>query len=246
MGKSLGFRLMDAIRAVGEYEVSIIEIDCALFNKKINEAIENGSKSIEEYLKAQSIVYDINLENYFERLKMVKSEYLNQANKLREEYELQFVNSQLELRDALAKQKIALVNAKKALDTKKETNDTSGVYDQNKNQYLNEYYGYDDIVKKCEDKIKSCMSECTEEIEKIATNNVPTSIAIKNENFISKFINKIKNMFSGKTKFEGELEKVEGNINGLSIVTTSKIQEIRKDTTDFVGEIYTETANLSS
>lgn len=120
MEKALGFRLMDSIREVSEFDISKEELLTALYVRKTEEKIKCGIDSIESSLKAQASVYGVKYENYDSRIQEIRDKYLSEINKIKEEYEFQFVNLQLELREALANQMIALVNAKKMSDMKKE------------------------------------------------------------------------------------------------------------------------------
>ena len=120
MEKALGFRLMDAIKEVSEFEISKEELLTALYMRKTQDKIDNGIESIENSLKAQASIYGVKYENYVSRIQEIKENYLKEINRIKEEYQFQFVNIQLELREALANQKIAIVNAKKMTDMKNE------------------------------------------------------------------------------------------------------------------------------
>lgn len=120
MEKALGFRLVDSIKECTELEMSKEELLTAVYVRKTEEKINSGIEKIENSLKSQATVYGVNYDNYVNRIEEIKNNYLKQINKLKEEYQFQFVNLQLELRETLANQKIALVNAKKVSDMKKE------------------------------------------------------------------------------------------------------------------------------
>lgn len=120
MEKALGFRLMDSIKEVTGIETSKMELTSALYLRKTEDKIINGIEAIESSLRSQASVYGANYENYNQRVQNIKSNYEKEIEKIRAEYEIQFVNLQLELRETLANQKIALVNAKKIIDIKKE------------------------------------------------------------------------------------------------------------------------------
>ena len=284
MEKALGFRLMDSIKEVMEMENAKTELVSALYLRKINEKVKNGIELIENSLKGQANVYGVNYELYKDRVNTIIENYTKEIEKLREEYEFQFVNLQLELREALANQKIAIVNAKKITDTKiefmksdkyneylstkqklednlnnalKKTEydkyyniieslaDPLEIYNQKKISALNKYSAYDSLIKSCESKINYCMDETFSEIDRIIRENVESSLILPKENVVVKIVNKIVNIFSGKTKFESKLKLVETNVINLSLKSDEKVEEIRSSTIKLVAEIQSEKDTLS-
>lgn len=284
MEKSLGFRLMDSIKEVMELENAKTELMSALYLRKIDEKVKNGIELIENSLKGQANVYGVNYETYKNRVNIIIENYTKEIEKLREEYEFQFVNLQLELREALANQKIAIVNAKKISDTKIEfmksdkyneylstkqklednlnnalkkteydkyysiiesLSDPLEIYNQKKLSALNKYNAYDSLVKSCESKINYCMDETFSEIDRITRENVESSLILPKENVVVKIVNKIVNIFSGKTKFESKLKLVETNVINLSLKSDKRVDEIRNVTIELVAEIQEEKDTLS-
>ena len=120
MERSLGYRLLDNMRETMKLESTKTELISALYTRKIYEETKNGIDAIEENLKVQASFYGIDYEEYANRIEELKNNYIREINKLNEEREFQFVNLQLELREARANQKISLVNAKKIYDSKEE------------------------------------------------------------------------------------------------------------------------------
>lgn len=284
MGKTLGFRLMDSIKEIMETENAKTQLTSALYLRKIDEKIKNGIELIENNLKSQASVYGVKYEDYKDRVREIIESYTKEIEKIREEYEFQFVNLQLELRETLANQKIAIVNAKKILDTKAEfiksdkykeylntkknlvdslnnalkkvdydkyynmienLSDPVEIYNQKKTSALNKYSAYDSLVKSCEAKINYCMNETFSEIDRITTENIENSLIIPKENAITKIVNKIANIFSGKSKFENKLKLVETNISNLSSSSDEKVNSIRNTTIELVAEIQTEKDSLN-
>ena len=120
MERSLGYRLLDNMRETMKLESTKTELISALYTRKIYEETKNGIDAIEENLKVQASFYGIDYEEYANRIEELKNNYIREINKLNEEREFQFVNLQLELREARANQKISLVNAEKIYDSKEE------------------------------------------------------------------------------------------------------------------------------
>ena len=107
MERSLGYRLLDNMRETMKLESTKTELISALYTRKIYEETKNGIDAIEENLKVQASFYGIDYEEYANRIEELKNNYIREINKLNEEREFQFVNLQLELREARAKQKIS-------------------------------------------------------------------------------------------------------------------------------------------
>lgn len=285
MEKALGFRLMDSIREIAEIEVSKEELTAALYARTVEEKIVTGIEALESNLKAQASAYGVNYESYSSRIAEIKSKYSQEINKLKEEYEFQFVNLQLELRETLANQKIALVNAKKISDLKKEFMESEkykeylnmksnlennlnnslkkeeydkyydllsnlenplDVYDNKKKAALKKFEDMDSLVKSCESKLKYCMNETYQEIDNIIKSNVDNSLLVVKENPVTKIINKVINIFSGKIKFESKVKDIEKNVSSLDSNSASKLEKIRNNTIELVAEIQVEKENLNS
>ncbi len=285
MEKALGFRLMDAIKEVSEFEVSKEELLTALYVRKTQEKIDNGIEKIENSLKAQASVYGAKYENYVSRIQEIKEKYLKEINKIKEEYQFQFINVQLELREALANQKIAIVNAKKMTDMKNEFMQTAkykeyialkselenhlnnalkksdydkylsllenlenpiNIYIDKKNIAIQKFINSESLIRSCEAKLNFCMNETYSEIEKIIEDNIDNALVVLKENPIAKVINKVVNLFSGKSKFENKVKSIENNIEALSANSESKVQEIKDNTIKLVAEILSEKENIDS
>lgn len=264
MEKTLGFRLVDSIREVSEIENLKMQLSSALYVKKVEEKIKSGIDALVNDLKGQATVYGVNIENYTERVEEIKKKYLTEIEKVKGEYAFQFVNMQLELREALANQKIALANAKKMLDLKREYIDANknalsnfsltqitefknkvDAYEDNKQKYLKKYYDYNVIIKDCEIKIEKSISETFSQIENISSKIIDNSILVKNENVIMKFINKISNLFTGKAKFETKVMEAEEKISESNLECGTKAEEVRNNTIDLVADIQNKKDSLN-
>lgn len=285
MEKALGFRLMDVIKETSEYEVSKEELLTALYMRKTQKKIDDGLESIERNLKAQASVYGVKYENYGPRIQEIKNKYLEEINKIKAEYEFQFVNLQLELREALANQKIAIVNAKKMTDMKKEFIKTPkyreyislkgelqnhlnnslkksdydkyfdllenlenpiSVYENKKNIAIQKFIKSEELIKSCKVKLNFCMNETYSEIERIIQSNVDNALVVLKENPIIKMINKVVNIFSGKSRFENKVKSIENNLENLSKNSNSKIETIKENTIKLVAELLSEKETIDT
>lgn len=118
-------------------------------------------------------------------------------------------------------------------------------YNQKKESAMKKFNDSYALINSCEAKIKYCMDETYSEIDKIIKENVENSLVIPKENGITKIINKIVNLFSGKSKFENKIKQVENNMNALSSNVNEKIEKIRNNTIELVAEIQVEKEELS-
>ena len=63
---------------------------------------------------------------------------------------------------------------------------------------------------------------------------------------ITKLINKIVNLFSGKSKFERKINELEKNISTSNIESNDRVNEIRNDTIQLVTDIQIKKDSLSA
>ena len=285
MKKPLGYRLLDCIHELNEYLISEEKIMIAIYARKIDEKIEQGLIDLENNLKSQSEVYGINFDNYAEKIEEIKSKYLNEINKIKEEYQVKFINFILELREANGNKEIALANAKKIMDSRKDflktekykeyielkaklefglnntlkkaeydkyfselqnLKDPAEEYIKKRDMAIEKYNNMENIIKICEDNIKKCEKEALEKLDSTIKSNIEVSLITMNQNVISKIINKIVNKFSGKSKFEGNIAKIENNIQKLEKQNEKEIEEIRNETINQVAEIHREKNKLKN
>lgn len=277
--KALGYRLLDCIEEINGYLVAEEKLRIAIYERQVNEKIEQGVASLEQSIKNQSEIYSINYNNYSNRIQEIKSNFLLEINKIREEYRVKFVNFILELREANGNYEIALTNAKKIADCKKEAMNTQkykeyietkaklefylknatrkvdydkyfselqniinplSEYDTKRELALEKFNRLEKLVKKCEENLTKCEEETMEAIERIIKMNSELSLATVKQDFISKIINKITSMFSGKAKFEGSISRIEENIKSLEKQNESDITNIRNSTVSTIAEIQRE------
>ena len=274
--KSLGERLVGKIEEISNIEVSLLKLSSAIYVRSVDDKINSGIDSIKSNFISQAKGYGISEEVYSSELSKIIDGFTSEINKISSEYEIQFVNLQLELQEAMANQQIALVNAKKVSDLKDEfresekyesylktksdlqnqlnnslekeefdkyskllenLSDPLDVYNFKRDAAINKYYDYNNLISQCESKMDESLNLILSEIDKIVDATVEKSLVIRKENIITKFINKIKNMFSGKANYEKKVKAYETVISSLSEESTSKIDSIRNNTIDFLAEI---------
>jgi hypothetical protein len=263
MGKALGFRLLDSVKEVTELEMAKEQLSAAIYKRETEEKIKEGMNNIANNLKAQAEVYGVKIENYSSRIKNIQEKYFTEINKIKKEYELQYVNMQLELRENLANKKIAIVNAKKMSDMKSEfmkseeyqnylaTNpefvkNTFLDFENKREMSIKRFYSLDSVIKSCEEKLNNCINETYSEIDRIIKENIESSILVVKENAVMKIVNKIVNIFAGKSKFESKISNIETNMNNLSAGENEILEKIRNNTIQLVAEIQIAKDKLSA
>lgn len=283
--KSLGERLVNKIEEISNVEVSILKLSSAIYVRSVEEKIANGINDIKSNFIGIATGYGISESVYSGQLNKIIDGFNSEISKIKDEYEIQFVNLQLEIQEAMANQQIALVNAKKVVDLKEEfkesekyaaymksrkdlethlsnslskveydkysklleeLSDPLDVYNFKRDASLNKYYDYNKLISDCESKLDESLNLVLSEIDRIIGLTVEKALIVRKENPISKFINKIKNIFSGKSNYEKKVKTYETVISTLSEESGSKIESIRNNTIDFLAEIKVSKDNINS
>lgn len=283
--KSLGERLVGKIEDISNIEVSLIKLSSAIYVRTVEDKISDSINAIKNNFINESKGYGISEDVYSKELDKIVSGFNSEIEKIRAEYEIQFVNLQLELQEAMANQQIALVNAKKVVDLKDEFKDSDkyssylkskaelesqlnnslkkeefdkyskllenlsdplDVYNFKRDTSITKYYDYNGLISSCESKMDESLSAFIGEIDKILDSTIEKSLVVRKESIISKFINKIKNIFSGKANYEKKVKSYETIISSLSENSTSKIDLIRDNTIDLLAEIKVAKDNINS
>lgn len=283
--KSLGERLVSKIEEISNIEVSLLKLYSAIYVRSIDDKITNGINDIKSNFIGIASGYGISESIYSEKLNKIIDGFNTEISKIRSEYEIQFVNLQLEIQEAMANQQIALVNAKKAVDLKEEfkeseryssylksrenletllndslkkeeydkysklleeLSDPLEMYNFKRDSSLNKYYDYSKFISECESKLDESLNLVLSEIDRIIGLTVEKSLIVRKENVITKFINKIKNIFSGKSNYEKKVKSYETVISTLSEESDSKIESIRNNTIDFLAEIKVSKENINN
>lgn len=283
--KSLGERLVNKIEEISNVEVSLLKLSSAIYVRSVEDKIASGINDIKSNFIGIATGYGISESVYSSQLQKIIDGFNSEISKIRDEYEIQFVNLQLEIQEAMANQQIALVNAKKVVDLKEEfkVSDKYASYEKsrkdleaqlsnslNKEEYekysklledlsdplevynfkrdasLSKYYDYSKLISDCEAKLDESLNLVLSEIDKIIGLTVEKSLIVRKENAITKLINKIKNIFSGKSNYDKKVKTYETVISTLSQESESKIESIRNSTIDFLAEIKVSKDNINS
>lgn len=96
---------------------------------------------------------------------------------------------------------------------------------------------YDEIIQECERELSNCTEEVTKKINTLFSNRA-TSLILKRDGIFSKFLNKITNVFMGKSKFNTYcIEPIQIDLEMIEHKMPNILQEIREQTIHFVAKI---------
>lgn len=234
--------LMNKLRELNELEITKAKVLTAIFTKTVSEIVDKKVQSLESNFENQAQYYDQNLSDYQEIYDEIISKYQEQLNQIIDKYNELFVNIQLELQEAECNQKIAITNLKKSLDIKNEISDKA------KKELIEEYTrkivacmqkksNYDIIIDECEKELNKCSSSVESQINSLFSDK-SSQISLKEESGFRKFLNKVKNIFSGKAKFNDyviepmnvELEMMENKLPDI-------VNNLHQETIEFVAKM---------
>lgn len=116
--KVLGSKILQEIKDISDVEVNKAQIQLAIFLRKMEDKVESSAEELKAGLKYKAELYGRKLEEYNEKIDSIVSNYTNEITKVTDEYESLYTNIELEYQEAIANQKIAVVNLKKISDSK--------------------------------------------------------------------------------------------------------------------------------
>lgn len=116
--KVLGSKILQEIKDISDVEVNKSQILLAIFLRKMEDKVEGSAEELKAGLKYKAEFYGRKLEEYNEKIDSIVSNYINEITKVTDEYESLYTNIELEYQEAIANQKIAVVNLKKISDSK--------------------------------------------------------------------------------------------------------------------------------
>lgn len=97
---------------------------------------------------------------------------------------------------------------------------------------------YEMVIQACNQKLEECKQKSIAEINKIVSNKTTQLVIYENNNIISKIINKITNIFSGKKKLKiNVIDRKEDEINILETETNSAKSKVRENTIKFIERL---------
>ena len=233
--------LIDKLVELNELEITKARVSAVLFKKTIDGIMENKIKTMESSFEEQARYYGQSLENYENIYNEIITKYREQLEQIFDKYTTLYINMYMELQEAECNQKIAIANIKSSYDIiknkEKSKKENIEEYEKKINACLEKKKNYDIIINKCEEELNECFNKIENQIDEIFSDKA-NLLYINDENFFGKMINKVKNLFVGKSRFN--LYVIESlnieldTIDGKLIRATNSIQ---RDTIDFVAKV---------
>lgn len=241
--------LMDKLTQLNELEMKKSTVLAVIFQKTTQEIKEKKMQDLKKSFEEQIKYYDQYLEDYEEDYQQISTQYEQQLTKILEEYKMLYINLYLELQEAECNQKIAITNYQKSCDTKQEMVgrvhvDKIEAYDRKVKACFQKKNNYDIIINECEKTLDKCAMNMTKKINSLFSDK-SSQIVVREEGLFTKIINKVKNIFQGKTKFntyvlepwkvelemmENKLPDVINDIQQEAILFVAKMKQAKAQT----------------
>lgn len=234
--------LIEKLTELNEMEIAKVKVLTAIFMKTLQELKDKKMQSMVSNFEEHAKVYGQDLADYQEIYDETISRYETQMAQIMEKYKERFINIQLELQEAECNQKIAIANFKKSFDIKSEAEEVSKeklAQDYSRKMFacMQKKENYDLIIDECEKELGNSIKEAENKLNNVFLDK-SGQLVLREESFLTKWMNKIKNIFTGKTKFNAycieptsiELEMIERKL-------PDHIKQIRQKTIRFVAKI---------
>lgn len=234
--------LMDKLVELNELEVNKAKVLAEIFMRTTEEILDEKLHSIEINFKEQANFYGQNLDDYEEIYQEIIGKYEDQMMAIIDKYNEFFINMQLELQEAECNQKIAITNLKKSFDVKQELSNKA------QSKIIEEYNkkviackqkkeNYDKIIEACEKELNQCASNMERRMNALFGDKT-RQISLEKESAFKRLIQRIKNKFTGTTKFNDfVIEPLKVELEMLEHKLPNTTNHIKKDTIKFVAKI---------
>ncbi len=247
--KELNAVLMDKLAELSKLEIKKSKVLAVIFQKKMQQILEHKMQSLEANFKEQAEFYGQDLEDYESTYQEIRGRYQVQLSGILNKYNELFINLYLELQEAECNQKIAITNLKKSYDTKQQIPKRTNVelieeYDRKMNACFQKKVNYDIIIQECQNELEKSIQNMEHQIDTLFEDKL-NKISLKEESALAKLIQKIKNMFSGKTKFntyviepihvelemmDNKLPELIGRLQEQTILAVAKMKQAKAQT----------------
>lgn len=240
--KEINAILIDKLTELNDLEIKKSKVLAVIFQKTTREIMSKKMQSLKSNFKEQAEFYGQNLEDYDVVYQEIMKKYEDQLSQILIKYHEIFSNIYLELQEAECNQKIAITNLKKSYDTKQEILNLSNStiveeFERKINACLQKKKNYDMIIKECEKELDNYRGNIENQINSLFADKL-NQIALKEEGAFAKLIQKIKNMFSGKTKFKTYvIEPIDIELEMRDSKLPDIINDMHQDIVRFVAKI---------
>ena len=234
--KDIESRKVEEIEFYGQKAESYLEYKESVLNKYSNEF----NKILEEY-ELQFINICEELMETFANQKIAIANCKKIKN-LRDEYIKS--DKYVEYKKIKAKYKEDMDNSLTKADFEKNMNLLSQLknpldeYDVKMDACIEKAKDYELVIQSCNQKIEECIQKSIDEINKIVLNKTSQLVVYQNNSIISKIINKITNIFTGKKKLQNNvIDRSEKELNILEAETDNTKNNIRENTIKFIEQL---------
>lgn len=234
--------LMDKLIELNELEIKKSKVLAAIFQKTMDEMEKKKLQSLDANFEEQAKFYDQYLEDYEKTYQEMKNRYEEQLSQILEQYQELFVNLYLELQEAECNQKIAITNWKKSYDIKQEILNKANSsmieeYDRKIEACIQKKQNYDIIIEECEKELEKCATQMEKRVNSLFQDK-SSQMFLTEISFFGKIMNKIKNIFTGKSKFNTYvMEPMKVELEMIETKLPDIIENMEQEMVTFVARI---------
>lgn len=252
MEKNLISELSQDIQELGRIELNDATLNVAIFDKIIEENINNRIEFLKNYFESKKVLYGINSSKVDSQIEDIVNRYSVLLNKIAEQYRFRLNNVEIELQEIESNQKITLANFINAITDKIKLEKSNDLTKENliKCQKkvvacINKYNNYNELINECLIEINICKKEFVEVLDEIL--EISSEVAmVKKQTKIQMFINRIKFLFSGKTRFqENIISKKTNDLSNIESKDKSLIDDIEGKSVAFSAIILAMRENIN-
>lgn len=239
------------------YKAKIEEIEknfdaqAIFYGKKEEEYIDEKNKIVSKYNDEFQKIYDIRKEQFFN--------IINEIMEMQGNQKIAFanINKVVESREKFLKSAEYMEYKKQKKQFENIVNTTLNHAEFDKYSKLleemvdplDEYYkklyaltekfdNYQAIISECEKKLVECADSANQDFEEIVKYRNSNMATLKKTNFVSNFINKVLNIFSGKAKYEKNVVlKMENELAEIAKSNDNVVKIISEQTLNLVAKI---------
>ena len=250
MEKDLISELSQDIQELGRIELNDATLNIAIFDKMVEENINNRIDFLKNYFDSKKAVYDINSNKMDDQIEDIINRYSVLLNKVAEHYKFRFNNIEIELQEIEANQKIALANFINIITDKIKLENSNKLTRENLIKYqkkivacINKFNNYNELIDECLIEINICKKEFIEAFDEIL--EISSEVAmVEKQTKIQMFINKLKFLFVGKARFQENIIRKKTD-DLLNIENKLLIEDIEKKDVDFSSTILAMRENIN-
>ena len=216
--------LMTDLREVNQNEQEALKIFSAMYVNSYEKIKNEKTESLQRAIESQIKYYGRKKDEFASRINQLSEKYVEMIDKVIEVYNTRFVTIISELSETWNNQKVAIVNAKIAIE---QENDTRLQAAENK------VNNYEIVIQECMKQMEECKIDMENRLNELFYNKDQSLTKGK----ISLF-QKLSNLFSGKTKLERFVfQALEVELSNQEKVIEEQIVKIEEESIQKVAVI---------